>query len=230
MQVHRRRRSWPPICPGVVAAHTRRPVIGLPLAAGPLQGRDALYSGVQMPPGRTGGDGGHRQRPQRRPCWRCRSWPCATGVWRTSWKSCAGTRPGACWPGMRNCVQSWWKAVLERYSRPEMARVWTLENKFRLWLEVEILAARPGPGLDTHPRRGGGKNPGRTRFSVQRILELKRAPATTSSPLPAAWPKAWGPNPVPALRPHLVRRGGHRCQLPTGGGGETSSTPVWLDC
>jgi len=37
--------------PGVVAAHTRRPVIGLPLAAGPLQGRDALYSVVQMPPG-----------------------------------------------------------------------------------------------------------------------------------------------------------------------------------
>lgn len=37
--------------PGVVAAHTRRPVIGLPLAAGPLQGQDALYSVVQMPPG-----------------------------------------------------------------------------------------------------------------------------------------------------------------------------------
>ena len=37
--------------PGVVAAHTQRPVIGLPLAAGPLQGQDALYSVVQMPPG-----------------------------------------------------------------------------------------------------------------------------------------------------------------------------------
>lgn len=37
--------------PGVVAAHTRRPVIGVPLAAGPLQGQDALYSVVQMPPG-----------------------------------------------------------------------------------------------------------------------------------------------------------------------------------
>src|SRR5690554_5843770 len=37
--------------PGVVAAHTRRPVIGVPLAAGPLSGQDALYSVVQMPPG-----------------------------------------------------------------------------------------------------------------------------------------------------------------------------------
>lgn len=37
--------------PGVVASYTRRPVIGVPLAAGPLQGQDALYSVVQMPPG-----------------------------------------------------------------------------------------------------------------------------------------------------------------------------------
>lgn len=37
--------------PGTIAAYTRRPVIGVPLAAGPLQGVDALYSVVQMPPG-----------------------------------------------------------------------------------------------------------------------------------------------------------------------------------
>ena len=37
--------------PGVIAAHTRRPVIGVPLAVGPLQGKDALYSVVQMPAG-----------------------------------------------------------------------------------------------------------------------------------------------------------------------------------
>jgi 5-(carboxyamino)imidazole ribonucleotide mutase len=36
---------------GVVAAHTLRPVIGVPLAAGPLAGFDALLSTVQMPPG-----------------------------------------------------------------------------------------------------------------------------------------------------------------------------------
>lgn len=37
--------------PGVVAAHTRRPVIGVPIAAGPLSGQDALLSIAQMPPG-----------------------------------------------------------------------------------------------------------------------------------------------------------------------------------
>jgi phosphoribosylaminoimidazole carboxylase PurE protein len=37
--------------PGVVAAHSLLPVIGLPLSAGPLNGLDALYAVVQMPPG-----------------------------------------------------------------------------------------------------------------------------------------------------------------------------------
>jgi 5-(carboxyamino)imidazole ribonucleotide mutase len=36
---------------GVLASHTTLPVIGVPLKSGPLDGVDALYSTVQMPPG-----------------------------------------------------------------------------------------------------------------------------------------------------------------------------------
>lgn len=36
---------------GVVAAHTPRPVIGVPIDSSPLAGFDALMSTVQMPPG-----------------------------------------------------------------------------------------------------------------------------------------------------------------------------------
>ncbi len=36
---------------GVLAAHTTLPVIGVPLKSGTLEGVDALYSTVQMPPG-----------------------------------------------------------------------------------------------------------------------------------------------------------------------------------
>lgn len=36
---------------GTVAALTLKPVIGVPIASGPLQGQDALLSTVQMPPG-----------------------------------------------------------------------------------------------------------------------------------------------------------------------------------
>lgn len=37
--------------PGVVAAHTTLPVVGVPLSGSALNGVDALYSTVQMPPG-----------------------------------------------------------------------------------------------------------------------------------------------------------------------------------
>jgi 5-(carboxyamino)imidazole ribonucleotide mutase len=37
--------------PGAVAAHTTLPVIGLPLSGSALNGVDALYASVQMPPG-----------------------------------------------------------------------------------------------------------------------------------------------------------------------------------
>ncbi len=36
---------------GAVAAHTTLPVVGVPLSSGALNGIDALYSTVQMPPG-----------------------------------------------------------------------------------------------------------------------------------------------------------------------------------
>jgi 5-(carboxyamino)imidazole ribonucleotide mutase len=37
--------------PGVIAAHTPLPVIGVPIQSKALQGQDSLYSIVQMPPG-----------------------------------------------------------------------------------------------------------------------------------------------------------------------------------
>jgi 5-(carboxyamino)imidazole ribonucleotide mutase len=37
--------------PGVVAAYTTKPVIGVPLSGSALNGVDALYAVVQMPPG-----------------------------------------------------------------------------------------------------------------------------------------------------------------------------------
>ena len=37
--------------PGVLAAHTTLPIIGVPIATGALNGVDALYAIVQMPPG-----------------------------------------------------------------------------------------------------------------------------------------------------------------------------------
>ena len=34
--------------------------------------------------------------------------------------------------------------VINRYSRPEMAAIWSDENKYKAWLEVEILRMKLG--------------------------------------------------------------------------------------
>jgi 5-(carboxyamino)imidazole ribonucleotide mutase len=43
--------GWAAHLPGVLAAYTTLPVIGVPIGSSPLGGLDALYSIVQMPPG-----------------------------------------------------------------------------------------------------------------------------------------------------------------------------------
>ena len=43
--------GWAAHLPGVLAAYTTLPVIGLPIGSSALGGTDALYSIVQMPPG-----------------------------------------------------------------------------------------------------------------------------------------------------------------------------------
>ena len=51
--------------PGMLAAVTPLPVIGVPVPLKNLDGMDSLLSIVQMPAGVPGRDRGHRQRPQR---------------------------------------------------------------------------------------------------------------------------------------------------------------------
>ena len=43
--------GWAAHLPGVVAAYTTLPVVGVPVDSSPLKGMDALLSIVQMPPG-----------------------------------------------------------------------------------------------------------------------------------------------------------------------------------
>ena len=43
--------GWSAGLPGMLAAYTLLPVVGVPLSSSPLGGQDALYSMIQMPPG-----------------------------------------------------------------------------------------------------------------------------------------------------------------------------------
>jgi len=63
--------------------------------------------------------------------------------------------------------------VIERYTRPEMGKIWTLENKFKKWLEIEILACEAWALLGVIPEEAARQIREKAGFSVDRILEIE---------------------------------------------------------
>lgn len=64
--------------------------------------------------------------------------------------------------------------MLERYSRPEMSAIWTEENKYQAWLEVEILADEAWAELGEIPKEDVAKIREKATFDVDRILEIEQ--------------------------------------------------------
>ncbi|GGE09875.1 adenylosuccinate lyase [Marinithermofilum abyssi] len=63
--------------------------------------------------------------------------------------------------------------MIERYTRPEMGRIWTDENKFKAWLEVEILACEAWSELGVIPKEDVAKIRKNARIDVKRIQEIE---------------------------------------------------------
>ncbi|MEW5783795.1 MAG: adenylosuccinate lyase [Bacillota bacterium] len=64
--------------------------------------------------------------------------------------------------------------MIERYTRPEMERIWSLENRFQKMLQIEILAAQAWAELGEIPADAVRLIAARASFSVERIAELER--------------------------------------------------------
>lgn len=64
--------------------------------------------------------------------------------------------------------------MIERYTRPEMGRIWSEENGFRKWLDVEILAAEGLAQLGKVPKAAIARIRRKARFDVKRIREIER--------------------------------------------------------
>ena len=63
--------------------------------------------------------------------------------------------------------------MIARYTRPEMGRVWSDENKFQKWLEVELAATETLAEAGIVPREAAAKLRERARADVARINELE---------------------------------------------------------
>ncbi|MBM7650169.1 adenylosuccinate lyase [Bacillus ectoiniformans] len=63
--------------------------------------------------------------------------------------------------------------MIERYTRPEMGAIWTEENRFKAWLEVEILACEAWAELGDIPKEDVQKIRENASFDVNRIKEIE---------------------------------------------------------
>jgi len=64
--------------------------------------------------------------------------------------------------------------MIDRYSRPEMARIWSEQNRFQKWLEVEVLAAEALSRLGEVPKSAAARIKKRAGFDVDRIREIEK--------------------------------------------------------
>ncbi|HCG4535946.1 adenylosuccinate lyase [Ureibacillus chungkukjangi] len=64
--------------------------------------------------------------------------------------------------------------MIERYTRPEMGAIWTEENKFKAWLEVEILACEAWAELGDIPKEDVALLRQNASFDINRIYEIEK--------------------------------------------------------
>ena len=63
--------------------------------------------------------------------------------------------------------------MIDRYSRKEIAAIWTLDNKFRIWLDIEIAACEANARLGLIPEKDLAVIREKADFTVERILEIE---------------------------------------------------------
>lgn len=63
--------------------------------------------------------------------------------------------------------------MLERYARPEMQAVWSLQNRYRKWLEIELLVCEAGVRAGEIPLKAQEAIRQRASFSVARVAEIE---------------------------------------------------------
>lgn len=64
--------------------------------------------------------------------------------------------------------------MIDRYSRPEMANLWTQERRLYWWLQVEILACEAWSELGVIPAEDAKRIRENAKFTVERVLEIEQ--------------------------------------------------------
>jgi Adenylosuccinate lyase len=68
--------------------------------------------------------------------------------------------------------------MIERYTLPEMGAVWSQQNKFQKWLDVEIAVCEVHAEDGVIPREALEEIKSKAAFTVERIAEIEKTPTT----------------------------------------------------
>jgi adenylosuccinate lyase len=63
--------------------------------------------------------------------------------------------------------------MIDRYTLPEIGKIWSDENRFSIWLKIEILASRAQANLGIIPESAIKNIEEKSSFDVKRILEIE---------------------------------------------------------
>ncbi len=63
--------------------------------------------------------------------------------------------------------------MIERYSNPEISKIWDLENKFKIWTEIEILACEARANKGEISKADLEEIRSKAKFNVNEILEIE---------------------------------------------------------
>ncbi len=83
--------------------------------------------------------------------------------------------------------------TIPRYTRPQMAGIWTPETRFRIWFEIEAHAAAAMAELGMIPKSAAKtiwEKGNAAKFDTARIDEIEREVITTSSPFSPISPRS----------------------------------------
>ena len=66
------------------------------------------------------------------------------------------------------------KNMIPRYNRPKIEKIWTLENKFKIWTEIEILIAEKLSYIGVIPKIAAKEIRRKAKFNVNEINKLEK--------------------------------------------------------
>ena len=64
--------------------------------------------------------------------------------------------------------------MIPRYNRPKIEKIWSYENKFKIWIEIECLIAEQLANLGKIPKKAAKEIRSKAKFNIKEIEEIEK--------------------------------------------------------